>query len=154
VREKPDARDETELERLDRNTVELLNELRVAATGIQVIFAFLLVVPFNNRFPKLTTFERDVYLVGLGAIAIAAILLIAPSVHHRLLFRQGEKEWLVTTGSRCMIIASVFLAAGISSIGLLVGDFVAGAATGIAMAVAAALLTLGIWFALPLRHQR
>jgi hypothetical protein len=150
----PGARDETELERLDRNTVELLNELRVAATGIQVIFGFLLVVPFNNRFPKLTQFERDVYLVGLAAIAVATILLIAPSVHHRLLFRRGEKEWLVDTGSRCMIVASAFLAFGISAIGLLIGDFVAGAAMGIVMAVVAAGLTLGVWFALPFRRRR
>ena len=90
-----DQRDETPLERLHRNTIELLNELRVARTGIQVLFAFLLVVPFDSRFGRLSSFERYEYFVTLLCVAIAATLLIAPSIHHRLLFRHGQKSYLV-----------------------------------------------------------
>jgi hypothetical protein len=86
-----DDRDESAMERLDRNTVELLNELRVASTGIQVLLAFLLVIPFNARFVRLTSFERGLYLVTLICIATAAVLLIGPSIHHRILFRRREK---------------------------------------------------------------
>src|SRR5262249_18261738 len=98
-------RHESELERLDRNTIELLNELRVASTGIQVLFAFLLVVPFNTGFSKLTSFDRYCYFVTLLCLAAAATLLIAPSMHHRLLFRQKEKDYLVRVGTRLAIVA-------------------------------------------------
>ena len=87
-----DDRDETPDEQLDRNTIELLNELRVAGTGIQVMFGFLLVVPFNAGWSKTTSFERTIYFVTLGLVAVAAFLLMAPPVHHRLLFRHHEKR--------------------------------------------------------------
>src|SRR5947209_3659875 len=86
------GRHETELERLDRNFNEILGELRVAQTGVQILFAFLLVVPFNNRFAQTTTLEHIVYFSTLLLTALAAGLLIAPSALHRLLFRQGDKE--------------------------------------------------------------
>src|SRR5258707_1036722 len=84
----------TELERLDRNTVELLTELRVAATGVQVMLAFLLVVPFNARWSRVTAFDRVDYFVTLLCVSAAAALLIAPSMQHRLLFRHGQKAYL------------------------------------------------------------
>jgi hypothetical protein len=77
-----DDRDETPDEQLDRNTIELLNELRVAGTGIQVMFAFLLVVPFNTGWSKTSSFERAVYFVTLVLVALATFLLMAPPVHH------------------------------------------------------------------------
>ena len=111
-----EARDETPLERLDRNTVELLNELRVLGAGIQILFGFLLVVPFNTRFPRLTSFERDLYLRRAVLHRPATILLIAPTVQHRLLFQLGQKPFLVRTGTRLMVIAAVFLGVGMTSI--------------------------------------
>src|SRR6202012_1929002 len=80
-------RDESAEERLDRNTIELRNELRVANTGIQVMFAFLLVVPFQQGWKHVDGFERTVYFVTLLLVALAAFLLMAPSIHHRILFR-------------------------------------------------------------------
>src|SRR3954451_4684869 len=78
------GRDETEKERIDRNVIELLNELRVALPGVQVLFAFLLVLPFNQGFTSVTNFQKTVYLVTLLATAFSAVTLIAPSMHHRL----------------------------------------------------------------------
>jgi Family of unknown function (DUF6328) len=75
-----DGRDESQPERLDRNQIELLNELRVAGTGIQVLLAFLLVAPFDSRFERLSSFERYDYFVSLLCIAVAAALLIAPAL--------------------------------------------------------------------------
>src|ERR1700704_4867094 len=88
-------RDETPFERADRNLAELLNELRVALPGVQVLFAFLLVVPFNQRFSATTPFQRGAYFATLLLTASATVFLIAPSVHHRLLFRLQEKEHIV-----------------------------------------------------------
>jgi Family of unknown function (DUF6328) len=148
------GRDESELERLDRNTVELLNELRVASTGIQVLFAFLLVVPFNTGFSKLSSFDRYVYFVTLLCIAVAAALLIAPSIHHRLLFRQNQKAYLVSMGTTLAIIAGGFLAVGMTGILVLISDVVFGAATAGIVGVVAAVTLAGLWFAMPLRQRR
>jgi hypothetical protein len=149
-----DERGETELERLDRNTVELLNELRVVGTGIQVLFGFLLVVPFNARFTRLTGVERDIYVATLCCIAISTVLLIAPSIYHRILFRRGQKEFLVDIGTRLVIVASAFLAAGMTGIMVLIGSFVLGPVGGALLGTAAATVTGGLWFAVPLARRR
>jgi hypothetical protein len=151
----PDAeRGESPLERLDRNTVELLNELRVAATGIQVLFGFLLVVPFNARFPRLSHFERDLYIAALVCVTISTIMLIAPGVMHRMLFRHGQKAFLVEMGTRLMVIASVFLCVGLTTIVLLVSDLVIGIGGAVVLAALVGTLTLSLWFAVPLRRRR
>src|ERR687886_2198179 len=93
-------RDETDTERLDRNLVELLQELRVAQTGVQVLFAFLLTVPFSNRFRSLGGFERGAYFTALVCSLLASVLLIAPTSFHRLLFRMRQKEYMVETANR------------------------------------------------------
>jgi hypothetical protein len=111
-----DPRDETEFERLDRNTVELLNEPRIAATGVQVMFAFLLIVPFNARWNRVGPFDRGDYFVTLVCVAAAAALLIAPSIHYRVLFRAGEKPYLVKVSNRCAIAGGSFLAVGLTGI--------------------------------------
>ena len=147
-------RDESPLERLDRNTGELLQGLRVAGTGIQVVFAFLLILPFNARFSKLNGFERGVYMVTLVSIAIATVLMIAPSIHHRLLFRRGQKQFLVATGNRLMILASVFMAVGLTGAVLLISEFVLGGAAAIVIAVCGAAMILSMWFAVPLNRRR
>src|SRR5881227_4282244 len=94
------ARHETELERYDRNLNELLSELRVALPGVQVLFAFLLVAPFNQRFGTISDFERKLYFATLLCTLLASILLIAPTVVHRLQFARGQKKSVVYTANR------------------------------------------------------
>src|SRR5205823_8659826 len=98
-----DSRAETELERYDRNLTELMGELRVALPGVQVLFAFLLVAPFNQRFSTTTPFERDLYFAALLLTLLASTLLIAPTLLHRIEFRQGQKAYVVNTSNRLVI---------------------------------------------------
>src|SRR3954468_9350910 len=102
--ERPDPdRDETEKERLDRNMTELVGELRVALPGVQVLFAFLLTVPFNQRFSQVTSFDETIYLVTLLRRAVATSLLLAPSALRRIEFRQDDKAHIVNTANRYAI---------------------------------------------------
>ena len=147
-------RDESPTERLDRNTNELMAELRVAATGIQVLLAFLLIVPFNTRWGRVSSFDRYVYFVALLCIAAAAVLLIAPTVHHRILFRRGEKGYLVDLGNRSAILAMALLTVGLSGILVLISDVLFGGVTA-GVVGAAALIGVGsLWFGVPLVHRR
>ncbi len=148
-----DPREESELERLDRNTVELLNELRVAAVGIQVMFAFLLVVPFNTGWKRVTKFDRYDYYVTLLCIAVAAVLIIAPSIHHRLLFRLQQKEYIVTVGTKLTIAGMGFLTVGFTGILVLIANVVFGATTAAVTGSCAAILMIMIWFVLPIRRR-
>src|SRR5436305_1264245 len=102
-----DGRSETELERYDRNLSEILSELRVALPGVQVLFAFLLVAPFNQRFGTVSEFERRLYFATLLLTLLAAILLVAPTIIHRLHFQLGEKPYVVHTANRLMIAGLV-----------------------------------------------
>jgi hypothetical protein len=150
----PDARNETPHERADRNLVELLQEMRVAQTGVQVLFGFLLMVPFTARFDASTTFQRVVYLVTVLSAGAAAILLIAPTAHHRMLFRCDDKEHLVRMTHRYAIAGLVAVAGSMVGVVLLVcevlfGSPVAAAAT--ALAVAGCLWT---WCVQPLLRRR
>jgi hypothetical protein len=146
-------RDETRPEQLDRNTIELLNELRIAGTGIQVMFAFLLVVPFQQGWEKVDGFERTVYFVTLLLVALAAFLLMAPPIHHRILFRHGEKPFLVRVGNRLAIAGMISLALGFVGILLLISDVVAGGIVpGVVAGVAAVLLAI-LWFGVPLLRR-
>src|SRR3954465_14976598 len=90
-----EGRNETPLQRCDRNLVELLQEVRVVQTGVQVLFAFLLMAPLSARFPQLDEIQRIEYFVTLAASGVAAVLLMTPTAHHRILFRCGDKEHLV-----------------------------------------------------------
>src|SRR3954471_10499749 len=107
--ERPSGRDETEEERLDRNLGELLQELRVALPGVQVLFAFLLAVPFQQNFTKISEFEKRVYFGTLLCTAISAALLISPSAFHRLTFRYQQKKQLVFYANRMAIAGLTFL---------------------------------------------
>jgi O-antigen/teichoic acid export membrane protein len=148
-----DGRDETREERLDRNTIEMVQELRVGAVGVQVLFAFLLVVPFNAGWKLTTGFEHAVYYATLICIAAATVLLIAPSIHHRVLFRQGEKPFLIGLGNRLMITAMVFVAAGMAGIFVLISDFVFGGWAAAVGGVVTAAVVTGLWFGVPLWHR-
>src|SRR3954463_13462804 len=100
-RDDPDRlRDETDTERLDRNLIELLQEVRVVQTGVQVLFAFLLTVPFSSRFDQITDFQRGAYFAALAGTAAASVFLIAPTSVHRILFRMGQKEYMVELSNR------------------------------------------------------
>ena len=127
------GRDETERERIDRNLQELLQELRVALPGVQVLFAFLLVVPFNQRFPDITDFQKTIYFVTLLLATGATAFLIAPTVHHRVLFRKQAKEQIVMTANRFAIAGMALLAAAMTGAILLITFFV-------------------LWYVVPLRR--
>src|ERR671930_79865 len=112
------GRNETELERLDRNLVDLLQEVRVVQTGVQILFAFLLTAPLTSLFQRLDGVRRAEYFVTLSCAAIAAMLLIAPTAYHRLLFRAGDKEFLVIVANRLTLAGLVFV--GLSMVGAMV----------------------------------
>src|SRR4051794_36677465 len=116
------GRNETPLERCDRNLVELLQEVRVVQTGVQVLFAFLLTVPLTARFPQLSGFQRGTYFLTLLATGAAAVLLIAPTAYHRILFRCGDKEHLVTVANRLTLCGLAFVAVSMIGALLLVTD--------------------------------
>ena len=149
-----DERHETRLERLDRNTIELVQETRVAAVGIQVLFAFLLVVPFQTGWKRVSAFDQHVYYITLICIAIAAALLIAPSIHHRLLFRLGQKGYLVEIGNRMVIIAVAFLTIGFTGILVLLSNVIFGGVTAAIAGVLTAIALGTIWFGVPLNRRR
>jgi hypothetical protein len=154
-RERPtaDGREETADERLDRNTSEMVQELRVGAVGVQVLFAFLLIVPFNQGWKYVTHFDRDVYFATLACIAIATALLLAPSVHHRVLFRERAKGYLVRVGNRLMISAMVFEVAGLTGIFVLIGNYVFGATLAGIAGAATATAVAWLWFGIPYMHK-
>ena len=106
-------RNESEAERLDRNLMELIQELRVAIPGIQFLFAFLLVVPFQQGWAGVTDFQRTVYYVTLLLTVSSSICLLAPTARHRLRFRELDKEWVVQSANRLLVVGMVFLAGAI-----------------------------------------
>jgi Family of unknown function (DUF6328) len=153
VNELGSGRDETELERVDRNLQEFLGELRVALPGVQVLFAFLLVVPFNSRFEELSSFETTVYFVTLLCAAGASVCLISPVVHHRIEFRRQQKERILMLSNRLAIVGMGFLALAMTGAILLVTSLLYGTLTTvIAAAVVAAAFAL-VWFGIPLRRR-
>ena len=124
--DRPSGSDETEDERLDRNLCELLQELRVALPGVQVLFAFLLAVPFQQHFTAITPFEKKVYFATLLCTAVSAALLIAPSAYHRLTFRYQQKEHLVVLANRFAIAGLGFLALAMTGAMMLITDVLFG----------------------------
>ena len=150
----PDTRRDEERRR-DRQMLELLNELRIALPGVQILFAFLLTVPFTQRFPDLTAFQRNVFYVTLVAATLSAACLIAPSAAHRLRFHQSERAWLIETANELMIAGLVCLAVAIGAAFLLISDVMYdGARVWVYSAVVWATIVV-LWFARPLtRHFR
>jgi hypothetical protein len=146
------GRDETEEERIDRNLQEMLGELRVALPGVQVLFAFLLVVPFNQRFGQVTDFQKTLYLVTLLTTTASTICLIAPTAHHRIEFRQQDKERIVRTGNRIVIVGLGLLATAMTGAVLLVTDYLYGDGTTTAAAAGVAVGFAVFWYAIPLRR--
>jgi hypothetical protein len=147
------GRVESEEERADRNLTELLGELRVALPGVQVLFAFLLVVPFNPGFPQVTPFQQKLYLVTLLLAAAASAFLIAPSVHHRILFRQQEKEYLVVTANRLVVVGLGFLALAMTASVVLVTDVVFSSTTTVVVGILVGVAFATLWYLVPLRRR-
>ncbi len=149
-----ETRHETPLERLDRNLEELTGELRVVVTGVQVLFAFLLIVPFDSGFAHVGDFERTVYLVTLLLAALAAVCTIAPSAAHRFLFRHDDKQHIVFTSNRVVIAGLAFLALAMCGCLLLVTTKLFGIAAGALTASVGSIPFVVLWFAAPLRRLR
>ena len=146
------ARGETETQTRDRHFNELLQELRVAQTGVQILFAFLLGLAFTPRFPDLTTSQRATYLTTLVLSAISAALLIAPVGYHRTVFRQRLRSQLVTTGHRFAIAGLVLLLLALVGAVQLAASFVVGPWATLLAAALAGLFAL-LWFVIPLLHR-
>ncbi|MEU3890518.1 DUF6328 family protein [Streptomyces sp. NPDC029041] len=143
------ARNETPLQRADRNFVELLQELRVTQTGVQILFAFLLSLAFTSRFGDLDTVQRVTYVITLLLAVLAAALFTAPAALHRSLFQQGAKPRVVQVSSRLATTGLSVLVFAFSGSVLLVVDVTTGRTGGIAAGAATFLVCVGLWGVLP-----
>jgi len=145
---------ETEAERDDRNLIELLQELRVAGLGVQVLFGFLLSIPFSTRFVELTHAQRGLYVTALLLSAIATALLLAPVAYHRLVFRRHRKEQLVKDANILAILGLAAVGLAVSAAVLLVVSFVDQGTTVALVALFVVCLFAVLWFVLPLARRR
>ena len=137
-------------EQLDRELIELLNELRVVLPGVQVLFAFLLTVPFTQRFADGTSLQRDVYFMTFLTAAASTALLIAPSAYHRLNWRQGDKEHILVVSNRLAIAGTVFLALAITGTVFVVTDVIFEATSAALLAGGTAAFFGWFWYGMPL----
>ena len=144
---------EDEKERVDRELIELLNELRVALPGVQILFAFMLIVPFSQGFSSLTTFERWVYYAAFISATLGTALLIAPSSYHRLLFRQGDKERMLYTSNRLLLAGMGFVAASMALAVGLISEYVFGTTVALIAGTSIAAWLVWFWYGLPLSRR-
>ncbi len=140
-------------ERLDRELIELLNELRVALPGVQVLFAFLLAVPFTQRWEQTTEVQRNAFFAAIMCATIATVLLIAPSAYHRLRWREGDKEQLLRTSNRLTIAGTAFLALSMIAVVFVVTDVVFDLPVAIVVASGTAMLFGWFWYGLALMRS-
>jgi Family of unknown function (DUF6328) len=149
-----DTRTDEEIKR-DRQMAELLQELRVALPGVQILFAFLLTVPFAQGFTRVTDFQRDLFFATLLATAVSTGCFIAPTATHRLRFHQGERAYIVESSNRLLISGLVFLAFAIVGAVTLITDFLFDLGSAWYWPAGVALLLVALWFVRPLvRHLR
>jgi hypothetical protein len=146
--------DESEPAKLARNMAELLQELRVAQTGVQILFAFLLSVVFTARFGSATAFQRAAVIVTILLTTGSTVLLMAPAAWHRLYFRQGRRVDILRWGNRVALAGLALLAAAMTGVVLLVSDVVLGRAVAIVLACCVAALFAALWFVLPVTRRR
>jgi hypothetical protein len=147
-------RDETEADRIDRNFQELLGELRIALPGVQVLFAFLLTVPFAQGFTSLSAFERNLYLVVLLLTALATALLIAPTAYHRVLFRRGYKPEILFFANRATMAGLAVLALAMAGAILLITHVIFSEAAAIVVGAVSLLVFAVLWYLLPRARGR
>jgi cation transport ATPase len=145
--------DESREEQRERELIELLNELRVALPGVQVLFAFLLTIPFTGRFESLTPFQRDVYFGTLCAAIASTAFLMAPTAYHRLRWRRYDKERMLQIANRTAIAGLTALALSICGAAYLIADLTFGTLGAIVTVVATASLLAALWFMLPLTRE-
>ncbi len=145
--------EESKAERLDRELIELLNEIRVLLPGVQVLFAFLLTAPFASGFEKVTEFQRDLYALCLLAALAATACLVAPTTYHRIQWRQRDKEALLQRGNRLVLAGSVFLAISLTSSILLVGDYLFARWVALLAAIATGIVFAVLWYGVPLARR-
>ena len=145
-----DERDETESDRLDRNYLEMLQELRVLQAGMQILFAFLLSLAFLSRFDETTDFQRNLYIVTLVCAALATACLIAPVPFHRIVFRRGMKDDLIVATTRYVAGGLVFLFLTMAGAILLVLDFLVDLTAALVITASLAVAFLVLWVVLPL----
>jgi Family of unknown function (DUF6328) len=145
--------DEDEKERVDRELIELLNELRVALPGVQVLFAFLLTVPFQSTFEQLTVVQEAAYLGSFLAAALGTILLIAPSSYHRLRFRHGDKERMLLTSNRLVLAGMGFVAVAITGAVFVIIDLVLGMPAASILTALIAGWFVWFWYGLPISRM-
>jgi Family of unknown function (DUF6328) len=148
------GRDESEDERADRNLSDLLQELRVALPGVQVLFAFLLTVPFSQRFDQLSDFEQWLYFGVLITVALATVLLVAPTAGHRILFRRQQKEFIVTLSNTLALMGLLLLALAMTGAIALISSFVFGTTTAVWSTIVMAAAFIGFWFLGPIRRRQ
>ena len=148
-----DDRDETEAQRLDRNWSSLLQELRVAQTGVQLLTGFLLILPFQPRFAELDTVMRIVYLVTISCSIAATVLLVAPVTMHRLLFRRHRLETLVAVSHNYAIVGTLLLGIALSGVGVVIFDAVLGRASAWIAGGCTLVALIAFWYAMPLRDR-
>ena len=141
---------ESKGERLDRELIELLQELRVVIPGVQVLLAFLLTAPFQQRFAQLPGSMRNAFFASIACATLATAFLIAPSAHHRLRWRAGEKERLVRVGTRMAILGTVFLAAAIVLALYVVTDVLFTTNLAVLTGLAALVLFGVLWYVVPM----
>ena len=151
--DRPSGREESEAERLDRNLSELLQELRVALPGVQVLFAFLLAVPFQQGFEDITGFQERVYFATLLLTAASAVLLISPSAYHRMTFRMQQKDDLVVLANKLAIAGLSFLALAMTGAIMLITDVLFGTTATVVTSVLALAAFVAFWAALPLQRR-
>ena len=140
---------EDEKERVDRELIELLNELRVALPGVQVLFAFLLTVPFQQGFARLTSLQRDVYFFAFICAALATALLIAPSSYHRLRFRHGDKERMLFSSNRMAIGGMAFVALAMGGATFVITDILYGGSVVVGFTAGIAAVFIVLWYGIP-----
>ena len=133
--------------------IELLNELRVALPGVQVLFAFLLAVPFTSRFQNVTELQKDAFFVALLATMLGSVLLIAPSSYHRLRWREASDETLLRVSNRLAIAGTVFLAAGMTAVVFLITDLIFRETLTAVVTAGTAGVFAWFWYGLPLVHR-
>lgn len=145
--------DETEKERVDRELIEFLNEVRVVLPGVQVLFAFLLTLPFTGTFSDIDGAERIAYNVAFFSTALAAALMITPSSFHRLRFRKGDKEQILRASSRLVLAGIVCLGVAMVAVVWLVAELVFTPRIANVIGIVSAVIVIGLWFALPLSRR-
>jgi hypothetical protein len=145
---------ETEKEKTDRQLIELLNELRVALPGAQVLLAFLLTAPFQAHFTRATHFERQVLFAGVLFTGVGVLLLMAPSVYHRIRWNEGGKEDVVRVGHILFLAGTASLALGLFCAVFVVAEFLFGLTAAIVAVAILLAVVAGTWYLLPIERGR